>query len=188
MTGWILPGSLVLLLIMIGLIPLSLDLTWSDAGFRLGVRIGAFSLTPKKKTTDAKREKKRLPDWPVLQSILKNGYPILCRLLSRGRVEVLKLHFTAAFSDPSMTAMVYAAAGAALDALVRLGEDRVPHMDVKAMTDFDSETPVMDLHLKILWRLYRLLGLAVVFGWGLLRDCLRMKKEDASSNVRTSDR
>lgn len=188
MTDWILSGGLVLLLALIGLIPLGLDLIWNDAGFRLGVRIGAFSLTPKKKTTDAKGKKICLPDWPILQSILKNGYPILCRLLSRGRVEALKLHFTAAFSDPPTTAMVYAAAGAALDALVRLGEDRVRLMDVKAMADFDRETPVMELHLKIFWRLYRLLGLAVRFAWGFLRDCLRMKKEAASSNDRTSDR
>ncbi|MGM9614510.1 MAG: hypothetical protein ACI3W7_03130, partial [Oscillospiraceae bacterium] len=166
----------------------TLELVWNEAGSRLDLRIGALSLTRQREAKASKGKKSRLPDWPILQSILKNGYPILCRLLSRGRVAVLKLHFTAAFYDPSTTAMVYAAAGTALDALVRLGKDRVPLMDVKAMADFDRETPVMDLHLKIFWRLYRLLGLAVRFAWGFLWDCLRMKKEAASSNARTSDR
>lgn len=187
MTGWLFPGGVVLLLILIGLIPLGLELIGRDGAFRLGLCVGAFPVARKSAATASDGGKRRLPKGPILQIILKNGYPILCRLLSLGRVEVLRLHFTAAFADPSTAAMAYAAAGVALDALARLGQGRVKHMDVKAAVDFESDTPAVDMHLKCSCRLYRLLYLAVLFGWGFLRDYLRMKKEDASSHVRTSD-
>lgn len=199
MTGWILLGAAVLLVVLVGLVPLGIEILWNADGFCFKYRIGflSFRLGGRKKAgtkagtkkTDqpASQGKKGLPDWPVLQSILKNGYSILCRMAAHLRLDVLKIHFTSAFSDPAQTAMVYAAAGSAMDALLRIGQNRIRHPDLRAMADFDLDTPAIDARICLTLRVFRLIGAASAFGFGFWKDN-RQRKKEAASHGKSSDR
>jgi hypothetical protein len=122
-------------------------------------------------------QKKGLPSWPVLKILAENGYNTLCRLVCRVQVDVLKIHFTAAFSDPSVTAMAYASAGVAMEGLLRLGGKRISHPDLRAMVDFDREKPLVVFRIRLTLRVYQLLGAALGFGFSFLRDFIRLKKK-----------
>ena len=202
MTALIVIAAILLVLTLIGRIPLAADVVWNAAGFGFSARVWFFTIRlggsaesgeakdkeprPKdKKETPAKE--KKMPSWPVLKILIQNGYRTLCRLLSRLRADILKVHFTAASADPSTAAMMYAAAGTAMDGLLRVGGDRISHPDLRASVDFDSETIVIDLHLRLSIRVYQAVGAALGFGWGFLRDYWKLKKEDAK-NGKSSDR
>lgn len=199
MTGWIILGAAVLLLILIGLVPVGVDLLWNADGFRLRLRIGFLSIRlggrekagtkadKKKPSKPASKGKKGLPDWPVLRSILRNGYSILCRLAAHVRIDVLKIHFTAAFSDPAQTAMIYGAAGMAMDALLWIGQARFKHPDLRAMVDFDRDTPLIDARICLTIRVVYLIGAGAVFGFGFWKD-FRQRKKEAASHGKSSDR
>lgn len=197
MTAWIVIGAILLLLLLIGQVPLAADVVWNADGFGFSARVWFFPLrleggaargsAPKEKKKSPAREKKALPSRPILKILVINGYHTLCRIVSRLRTDILKVHFTAASADPSAAAMMYAAAGTAMDGLLRAGGDRISHPDLRATVDFESETPAVDLHLRLSIRVRQAVGAALGFGYGFLRDYLRLKREDAR-NGKSSDR
>jgi hypothetical protein len=189
-TAWIVVLCLVLALVGLGCIRLGAELTYEE-GFSFAGRIGGLTLrlgrkkskTPEKEPSSEKKDppetekKKRrgLPPWPVLKILGKNGYNTLCRLVSRLQVDELKIHFTAAWDDPAVTAMAYSAAGVAMEGLLRVGGRRITHADLLADVDFDSGRPVLALHLRLSLRVYQLLGAAGRFGFGFLKDFIKLK-------------
>jgi hypothetical protein len=190
-TAWLTAAIIVSVLVLLGCIPLGVDGAYEEGHVSFSVRVWFLSLelgkskadgeekpvSPEKaEATAEKQTKKRsLPPWPILKILGKNGYNTLCRLVSRLRVDILKIHFTAAWADPSVTAMAYAGAGVAMEGLLRIGGGRIVHPDMRAMVDFDSQEPMLLFHIRLSLRLYQLLGAAFGFGFGALRDIIRLK-------------
>jgi hypothetical protein len=184
--------TIVVILVLVGFIPLGVEAAWEEGHFSFFLRVWCVSIGTKKKEKPQKDEKasasppedkerpsqkKGLPSWPVLKILAENGYNTLCRLVCRVQVDVLKIHFTAAFSDPSVTAMAYASAGVAMEGLLRLGGKRISHPDLRAMVDFDREKPLVVFRIRLTLRVYQLLGAALGFGFSFLRDFIRLKKK-----------
>jgi len=113
----------------------------------------------------------------VILLIIKHGFSMLGRIVSRFRVELLRLRITAASSDPAEAAMLYAAAGAGMDTLLHLGGDRLKHADLHADVDFDAERPQVDFRMRLTIRVGAVVGAAFRFGFGFLKDYLQYKKE-----------
>ena len=190
-------GIILLALVLIGLIPVGVDVSWEENSFSLAVRLWFFSMHlggKNGKTTVSKKEKKpekKKTSKPVSEKsrlslkrlllFISNGYEALCRLVSRLRVELLRIHFTAAWPDPALTAMAYGAAGTAMEGLLAVGGDRIGRADLRADADFDGTEPVLDFRLRITIRICRVLGAALVFGWKVLWGILRLKKEEADN-------
>ena len=110
MTSLAVAGIVLPILIIIACLPLGLDAFYAPGAFRL---TGYVWFVPfrfgRKETREVdkganwlvKSTKRYFADRHGLQVLLKNGYTILCRLVSRVRVELLMLRFTAAGSDPA---------------------------------------------------------------------------------------
>lgn len=190
MTAWIVVLCVVLALVGLGCIRLGAELSYDEDGFAFAACVSGITLrlgTKKSKPSEKQppeaenaspepdKKKRGLPPWPILKILGKNGYTTLCRLVSRLRVDVLKIHFTAAWADPAVTAMAYSAAGVAMEGLLKIGGRRIAHPDLLATVDFDSEKPLLDLRLRLSLRVYQLLGAALGFGLGVLRDFIKLK-------------
>jgi hypothetical protein len=189
-TAWIVVLCVVLALVGLGCIRLGAELSYDEDGFAFAACVGGITLrlgTKKSKPSEKQppeaenaspepdKKKRGLPPWPILKILGKNGYTTLCRLVSRLRVDVLKIHFTAAWADPAVTAMAYSAAGVAMEGLLQIGGRRIAHPDLLATVDFDSEKPLLDLRLRLSLRVYQLLGAALGFGLGVLKDFIKLK-------------
>jgi hypothetical protein len=176
----------------LGCIRLGADISYEQGQFCFAARIGGMALGLGRKTPKAPKEEpsekadapaepekakrqRGLPPWPILKILGKNGYTTLCRLVSRMRVDVLKIHFTAAYRDPALTAMAYSTAGVAMEGLLRVGGKRIAHPDMLANVDFDSGTPQLAFRLCLTLRVYQLLGAALGFGFGFLKDFIKFK-------------
>jgi len=178
-------GIVLPILIIIACLPLGLDAFYAPGTFRL---TGYVWFVPfrfgRKETREVdkganwlvKSTKRYFADRHGLQVLLKNGYTILCRLVSRVRVELLMLRFTAAGSDPARGALTYAAAGTALEGLSHVCEGRVSHTDLRAEVDFQRERPMISGRIRMSLPAWRAVRMSLRFGWGVLRDHNRLKK------------
>lgn len=174
MRAFLLPG-IALLILSVCFLPLRLETAWKEKeGFFLAV---GFPFLPERPAKNHKKTlPQKLPPWPVLKILGKNGYTTLCHLAERVKVEILTVRFTAAFSDPAATAAAYAAAGLAMETLLELGGERLASAELCADVDFDGDRPRLFFHLRISLRVYRLLAAAVIFALGFARDYIRYKK------------
>lgn len=201
MSAMIVIGAVVLALLLIGAARTAVDAAYQDGRLILTARLGMIPIrvngesagkkkrAPKGKgETPPEKKRRKLPPWPLLEALLKNGYNTLCRVVSRLRVDILKIHFTSAWEDPCITAMAYAGAGTAMETLLQLGESRIARPDLLAVADFDGSQPVIDCHIRLSVRLYQLLGAAACFGFGFLRDYMRLKKKGSKNHGKSTDR
>ena len=170
---------------LIGCIPLGLEAVCAPGTFfvrgrvwfipfRVGKKAEKEAGTAEGKAYSALR--RRFSDWNALKIILENGYTILCRLVSRIRVKLLKLHFTAAGSDPAAAAMVYSAAGIAMESLSCICAERVACAEFRVDVDFEGCRPQLSGRISMTMRLYQALDAVLRFGWGVLRDHHRLRK------------
>ena len=173
---------IVTFLVLIGLIPVGAEAAYDGDGFRLTMRIWFFRvrLGGNKREAAENSKESEAPDrsgrkkekssrgrgdkLSLVRKLAKHGFKTLCRLVSRLRVDVLRLHFTSAFSDPAVTAMAYAAAGTAMDGLMRVGRGHIAFSDMMADVDFDSDSPTIDLLLVVRLRVGRIVAEALRFG------------------------
>lgn len=195
MTGWIAAGCVLLALTALGLLPLGVDAAYEAGGFRLHLRAGpvAIAVYPREKKEKKPKKprgkgeaapedeapadkKKPRPSGPMIKALIARGYEALCRLVRRVRVDVLRLHFTAAGADPYSGAMAYGAAGLAMEGLLRAADGRIAHPDLRADVDFDLEKPKISGQIRLTVRLHRLLGIGIGFGIGVLKDRRALKK------------
>lgn len=195
MKALIVIGIILLGLFLIGLIRVGAEAAYDDRGFRLAlrfgllrVRLGGKDKPPKKKKekkADESEEteekpKKKIPPLSLLLSIAQRAFMMLGRLARDLRVDVLKLHYTSAYDDPAVAAMAYGAAGTMMEALQRIGGSNIVCSDMRADVDFDSSEPRYDFCIAVRMCIGRLLGAAARFGFGVLFDLIRMKREENS--------
>ena len=188
-------GAAALSLTLIGLIPLGIDASWTGGELALAARIWLFSLklgkNPKRekprkprrkadKRTDAENssQKKKRLSMPLIRILSENGLRVLSRIVSCGRTELLRIHFTSAFKDPALTATAYGLAGTAMEGLLAAGGGRIRRADLRADVDFDGTTPRVVARIRMTVRVGRLFGAGMSFGFRFLRDYLQLKKEE----------
>lgn len=197
MTALYILGVIAALIALLCLIPVGAEIRYDEAGFALAVRAGSVSVRiggrgqekekkPKKQKPEKPREPKPekprkkggLPPFPVLKMLAEHGFRTLGRIVSRLHVDVLKIHFVSAFDDPAAAAMAYGTAGTAMEVLLSLGGGRIRRADLRADVDFDSSTPRLDFMLRLTIRIGGLLGAALRFGFGFLRDYLPYRRQE----------
>ena len=198
MTALLVIGILVLVFVLIGLLRVGAEASYSEAaGFTLAVRAGFLSLRlggkkeknpkkkkakkpkkPKKEKEPEEKPRRKLPPLPLILSLAEHGFELLLRLVSRLRVELLRLHVTAALPDPADAAMLYGAVGTAMDGLLRAGRGNLVASDLRADVDFDRSEPLVDLRLRVTIRIGQIVGAALRFGFGFLKDLLRYKRSE----------
>ncbi len=189
-------GIILLILLLLALLRVGAEAAYCEAsGFSLAIRAGFLSIRlgggskkhkaskpkkqPKPETAEpAKKKSPSLPPMPMILSLIEQGVALLCRLVSRLRVELLRLHFTSSFPDPADTAMVYAAVGTAMDGLLRVGGKNLMASDLRADIDFDRGSPQVDLRLRVTIRIGQIIAAAASFGFGFLKDFIRYKRSD----------
>lgn len=195
MTALYIIGGVALLFVLIGLVPVGADVSYNAAGLLFKIKISFLRITlggekkPKKekKPAKAKPEKKPAPDKPkkslklplvkVILLLVKHAFSMLARIVSRFRVEVLRLYIVSALPDPADAALLYAAAGTGMDMLLNLGGDRLGKADLHADVDFDAAAPLVDFRMVLTIRIGAVLGAGLRFGFGFLKDYLKYKKE-----------
>ena len=188
MTALTIIGGIALFFVLVGLIPVGADARYVDGVFSLAVRVWLLSIRlggekkPKKEKPKRKKEKadkpsrrKSLPPLAVLKSAAKRAFAMLERLVSSLRVELLRLHFTAASPDPADAAETYCAAGLAMDTLLHLGEGRIEKVDLLADVDFDRTEPAVDFRIRLTIRIGRLAGEVLRMAFGILGDFIWYK-------------
>ncbi len=194
MTALIVIGVIFLIIALICLIPVGADIRFRDGVFSFAARVWLFSIRlggegkkkpdrgkkkkQKEQDEEADKPKKKLPPMALVRILLQNGYPMLCRIISRGRIDVLRIHFTAAGADPADAAMLYAAAGTAMDGLLHISSGRIRRPDLRADVDFESDKMLIDLNIRLTERIGGLLGAAIRFGVSFLIDFIRFKREE----------
>lgn len=197
MTALYIVGGIIALAALICAIPAGVEAKFDDNGFSFAARVWFVSirLGGGKKEKSPNKEKKpkaekkplredgetadkpkaSLPALPVLKMLAKRGFRMLGRIVSAIRVDTLRIWFTSAFDDPATAAMAYGAAGTAMETLLRLGEERIAHPDLRADVDFEASEPRLEFLLRLTIRVGRLLGAVLGFGFGFLRDFIPYK-------------
>ena len=206
MTALYVVGSIVLIFLLIGRVPVGIDAAYDSDGFRLGLRIWIIRIALGKKSGKTKksagekeekpeeqkeRKQKKKPSFGFIMSLLRNGLDLIGGLITGLYVDVLKLHFTAAFADPSDTALAYAAAGTVMDALARVGRGHIRFSDLRADVDFESAEPIIDFHIVVHITVGRSVREALRFGAAVLRDLVvekRKEKKNGKSSSQGTDR
>ncbi|MCD7844260.1 MAG: hypothetical protein LUG57_00045 [Oscillospiraceae bacterium] len=186
MTGWAVSGIIIPSLVLLGLLPVRVSVSWEGGAFSLKIMAGPvpFRVLPKKpergrhKTPSAgkaNREPVCLPP-PVLKALALRGLDALGRLIRRGRVDTLRLHYTAAGPDPYRAAMTYLAVGTAMEGLLAAADGRVSHPDLRAAVDFDGGEPELFGTVTATVRLYRAAAVAGRFALGFWGDWRAYRK------------
>jgi len=173
-------GVLVLLL----LVPIGVDVEYSEGRVRLYFRIAWFTRTvyptekkadktKKPKKTKKKQTKKKSLD--VEKDEILDGISLVIASLKKLRFSVhrLKLHFISAFPDPYQTAMVYGYACAAVNTLDLANRKNA---DVQLAVDFEEEQYYLDIYLSVTIRIYYILKFAVCLAVGAIPLMLRRRK------------
>lgn len=182
-------------LVLIGCIPLGLDVSYEPGSLVIRGRVWFIPFRIGRKTGQKEGDGtgkahasryRHFSDWKSLKILLQNGYTILCRLVSRIRVKLLRLRFTAAGSDPANVAMVYGSAGIAMEGLSRICEQRVSCADLYVDVDFEGNEPRCLGRICMTMRLYQALDSAFRFGWGVLRDHQRLKKGSMNAHDKSA--
>lgn len=175
------------MLVLMGLIPVAAEIGYENSRFSFRGKVGIirFQIGRGK---EAKVEKetvsilKKLPQWPVLWILLKNAYTTLCHLAPRVWIGKLKLHITAGGPDPANTALLYGAAGMALETLSSRFAGRIEREDLRADVDFALDQPEFSGCINLCLCLYQALWGALRFSWGAWREYHRLSKGSISTH------
>ena len=114
---------------------------------------------------------KKKPDIHFLLALAQMGLRAVKRLFRSFRIDFLMLHYVVATKDPFDTATQYAWLGAAFNAIAAMAGKRVrvKKSDVRLDADFVEETPQIEARLVLSLQLYKVVALAVAFGFEYLK-------------------
>lgn len=158
-----------------GLSPVAAEIGYESSRFSFRGRVGFIRFR-----IGCEKEKGLIPEklsqWPVLRILLKNAYTTLCHLAPRVWIGKLKLHITAGGPDPANTALLYGAAGMALESLSSRFAGRIEREDLQADVDFSLDQPEFSGHISLCLCLYQALWGALRFSWGAWREYHRLSK------------
>lgn len=188
MTGWAVSGIVIPSLVLLGLIPMGIDVSWEDGSFSLKIKAGPvpFRVLPPKPTRQKRRDKSPLSgkaneepvhaSLPTIKALVLRGFDALCFIVRRVRVDTLRIHYVAAGPDPYRAAMTYMAVGTAMECLLAAADGRVSHPDLRAAVDFDGGEQVFFGTVVVTLRLYQAAAIGGRFALGFWRDWRACRK------------
>lgn len=163
------------LLFLILLIPVGIDIGYSEGNLRVMIRAAwfTFKIYPSKskqkkkvnQTKQTKEQKKRsFPD--VTKDEVLDTLTVAVSAVKKLRFHLykLKLHFVSAFEDPYRTAMVYGYASAAVNAFAL---SNLKQADVQLGVDFERENCYVDGYLSVTIKIYYIMKLVCCLGIGV---------------------
>lgn len=169
------------------LMPVGIDAGY-DGAVSLRLRVGPIRKTvfpnqkstgeadgkTKKKPPTRKKEKKQ-PDKHFLLSLVRPGLRALNRVRRKLRIDLLRLHFTAAAGDPYDTIRQYRAANLAVYATVPVVERTVcvRQRDIETGFTFEADKPTIFARIIMNIRV----GQLCVVGIGFAAEYLKMKRK-----------
>lgn len=188
MIGWAVSGIVIPSLVLLGLIPMGVSVSWEGRAISLKIMAGPIPFQALlKKPAEAKgrhktssagkdnREPVRLPP-PMLRALALRGLDVLGGLVRRARVDTLCIHYTAAGPDPYRAAMTYMAVGTAMEGLLAVADGRACHPDLRAAVDFDGGESELFGTVVVTLRLYQAAVITGRFALGFWRDWRAYRK------------
>ena len=121
----------------------------------------------KEKLDETEKIKKKISiDLETAMALLKMGAHAIRRFFRSFTIDLFQLHYTAASGDPYNTAMQYAYACSAVEALPAMCGDviRVRRRDIRLGSDFLADKPEFSGRITLTLQLFRLVHMAVAFG------------------------
>lgn len=180
-------ASAVMALDLILLLPVGLTARYAGGRMTLSLRAGPVAVMrrPKQDARPSPRTHRRnildrarsIPR-PLLRAAAEQAMKAWRRYEKRVRVDLVHLHVTAGGPDPYAAAMAYARAGAALEGIKALWEDRAVRTELQARADFFGGKTALEAGLGLTVRLGYLLGAGICFGTGLLGAYFRYRKTE----------
>ena len=182
---------ILVLAAVILLIPVGVDVGYSEGGLRVLIRAACFTFriypsssekeqrTKKQKKTDVNK-KRSIPD--VTKDEILDAISVAVRSVKKLRFHLhkLKIHFISAFEDPYRTAMMYGYASAAVNAFAL---PQLKQADVQLGVDFEREECYVDGYLSVTIKIYYIMKLvccliagAIPILWNRRK---RLKKTDS---------
>ncbi|MBR4579527.1 MAG: hypothetical protein IKO22_07975 [Oscillospiraceae bacterium] len=127
--------------------------------------------------------KKREWDLDTILALLKMGIHAVRRFFRSFTVDFFQLHLLLASNDPYTTAMEYAAACSAVEALPAMCADaiRVRRRDIQIGSDFLTEKPQIKLRLVLTLQLFRLVHLAVALAAEFIAWKIKTRRANAAA-------
>ena len=210
MRGWIIFAAVVFVLFLLTLIRVGAEVTYSETGIRVRVRLGKIWLTlfprkpkpskpKKKKKNRAKKEDepqneahKRRGGLPIgLTDLLSLAVDFAGQNLARLQIDVLTMEcLIGGRRDPAAAAMAYGAIYAGDGLVVPLLENtfyRIKRRDINAWVDFEGDETLIWLQLALSIRIGQLLSIGIRMAVGFLSAFLRQRKANNQNQEGTND-
>lgn len=187
---------ILLVLLIILLIPVGLDACWDGEQRWVKLKIGPFRKTvlpgkgkkkrnkkPKQEAAAAQAEEKPKPKLKLtpddVMELLKIGLDILRRFNYHMSIERLRLHYTAASSDPYGAVLQYGRVNALLGVLAGPLHTvfRILDEDVRTELDFEATRPRIAARLIFGIRVWAILFIVICGGISVLKWYLNHKRE-----------
>lgn len=197
MTGWLIAGGVLLLLVLLGQIRLGVAAGCpEDGAFYLSLRIGPFrfKLLPARKKSEAPQKSKKPPKGKKKKKMRKGheqkkptagrradmlslalrivppAAKAAGRMLRKIRIDRLEMHLIWAADDPASAATGYGKAQAAMGILWPPLEHnfRVKERDLTVDVDFDRAKPVLIAHMQMTLTLGQMLSFGLRLAAGIL--------------------
>lgn len=204
MTGWIILGSVLVLLVLLCQVRLGVEGSYTPEGGRFALRLGPlrFQLWPRKKPTKkpkqktqkvkkAKPAKAKKPQKPglfdnltagdifvLVRDLAQLGIKAASRLRKKLRVDVLELEIIAAASDPDRAVSRYGRVNALVGTLWQPLNQAVHIRDGRIRVNVDFDRPHMALYgqAAITLTIGQSLALGLGLGFELLRYLMQWKQ------------
>ena len=185
---------IIAVLVLIGIIPVGIDASYSDGIVSLGVRVSvlnirlfprqkAVSPKKKKKTTPAKekgqKKKKKKPDFDTILNLLKLVLRAQKRFFKKLTFDLIRLHYTVGGQDPYSSALQYGYISAGLGALLPYADKalNIRERDIELQMDFGLDKPDIDARAVLTIQIWELLYVALAFGLELLSYQIKRRRK-----------
>ena len=171
MTIWFVLAVVLVLMVGFVCLPVRMDAQYDGDVFSMVGKVGPvpFRLLPRKKAQARAKKRKPSPKKELSRLFLENGGQVLYKAIAVMKVELLRIHFTAAGPDPYDAAMAYAQMGVMMQALEHFSAGRVENTDFRADVDFEGSRAILDGRVLLRARMFHVINAGFRFGTGLLR-------------------
>ena len=175
MTFCLVLGAVLVALIGFACLPVRMDAQYDGDVFSMVGKVGPVPvhLLPKRKAQSRSKKRKLSPKKEISGLFLENGGQILYKAMAVMKIELLRVHFTAAGPDPYDAAMAYAQMGVMMEALEHFSAGRVENTDFRADVDFEGQRTVLDGRIRLRARMFHVINALFRFGTGFLRGYFR---------------
>lgn len=154
--------GIVILVILFFSLRVRTVLTWNREGLRwqasfLGIPLSPYGKRKKhSKDENSKPGRKRklsvLTEWlpapELLPDLLEDGVELFRKFRRIHRVELVRVHYCSAGTDPYTVVVTYNRVGNLLEALDSFLEGRCRKKDLYVTLDFDAQTPEADVEIR----------------------------------------